>query len=561
MKKFSPEYFAFHLRDLDWHDAANIPGADPQTYRPLNHCWFVDKDFVYFEGRPLKNADPASFRALNEMFALDGNKVYSKYGDAGCVADLASFQVLDEGFFADDYEWPRYGGYARDDTAVFFAELMNMAPRKVKGADPTTFVSLGYFYGKDGRAVYLSGKAIPGAIPEQFDVLNAFYSRDAERAYYVGRPLPDASPQDLEVISRHCARDKKHVYSYDQIIPKAEAHSYQELDGIYIARDRHHVFVSNAVQTHIDIDSFQFIGHDYFADKSGVYWQGKRISGVDLASFRSTGYGEAEDRHGSYRKDGREQPVEQSWDPAAFEQSMKRSLIWSLIRSLGPLLLKGLWSAIKAAFGRGVDTRASAAAPQPADILLLAEVLAMDDQEALQPVRLAVEDPEKFIATYSGQREFCDEPSYSSILDGIEESGDLDAFRVMREVYGKRGLIGYIDWRSETSEIINQVDPMLRRFGIHDFDWSFVDRLETHGDGSELRNNNFLNLLRDRLHESGLTLAHLCTFDDSYSFAVLRIEAFEKINGMQNLEMLSVSDDFGPDEGYMRAQRLLRSAA
>ena len=73
--------------------------------------------------------------------------------------------------------------------------------------------------------------------------------------------------------------------------------------------------------------------------------------------------------------------------------------------------------------------------------------------------------------------------------------------------------------------------------------------------------HSYLTYLRDRLHESGLTLAHLCTFDDSYSFAVLRIDAFEKINGMQDLEMFSVSDDFGPDEGYARAQRLLRNAA
>jgi hypothetical protein len=117
-----------------------------------------------------------------------------------------------------------------------------------------------------------------------------------------------------------------------------------------------------------------------------------------------------------------------------------------------------------------------------------------------------------------------------------------------------------IDWRSETHETINHVDPMLRRHGIRDFDWSFVDALEQKGNGIELRNNNFLCLLRDQLRRLGLTLAHINLLGDSYAFAVLRSDEFAKINGMSDPQAFAVSDDFGADEAYARGKRLLANA-
>jgi hypothetical protein len=149
-------------------------------------------------------------------------------------------------------------------------------------------------------------------------------------------------------------------------------------------------------------------------------------------------------------------------------------------------------------------------------------------------------------------------------------AGDDEAFALatramgdtlaLLQVYEERGLIGAIDWRSEPEETIEQVDPMLRRLGTCGFDWSFVDVLVERGDGTEMRNNNFLSLLRDRLRAQGLALVHIDQFWDSYGFAVLTIEAFAKINGMRT-NVFRICDDFGADESYERGKAILAEAA
>lgn len=127
----------------------------------------------------------------------------------------------------------------------------------------------------------------------------------------------------------------------------------------------------------------------------------------------------------------------------------------------------------------------------------------------------------------------------------------------MHEVYSKRGLLGIIDWRSATDETTSQIDPMLHRLGIRDFDWSFIDVLVEHGDGTELKNNNFLSILRDRLEAHGLTLAPSDQMGDSYGFAVLREKDFAGVDGLKVENEFAVNADYGADESYERGKRIL----
>ena len=192
---------------------------------------------------------------------------------------------------------------------------------------------------------------------------------------------------------------------------------------------------------------------------------------------------------------------------------------------------------------------------------LFAETLAMGDAEALAPVLLAIEDPDAFVQEYSGRGSFADEPDYDNLIEEAQDAEDgLHPFTVLFEVYQTRGLFGFIDWRSIPEETISQVEPMLHRFGIRDFDWSFIDVLDEHGDGTEMQNQNFLSLLRDRLQPLGLTFVSIDLFSDSYGFAVLRTDDYRKIDGYTDPDHFAVGTEFGADEAYERGKQILAEA-
>jgi hypothetical protein len=116
-----------------------------------------------------------------------------------------------------------------------------------------------------------------------------------------------------------------------------------------------------------------------------------------------------------------------------------------------------------------------------------------------------------------------------------------------------QGSLACIDWREETAGIINGADRMLARLGSS-VDWSFIDHLIDMDQGEVLRNRNVLSHLRDQLLQIGLRLAHIDVGDDAYRFAVLAPSDFERLNGMARKNVVTISDDFCPDEFYSPAR-------
>ena len=190
------------------------------------------------------------------------------------------------------------------------------------------------------------------------------------------------------------------------------------------------------------------------------------------------------------------------------------------------------------------------------ELSLLAEVLARGDPESLTIVQLAMQDRRAFIEKYRGTKKPRGGPALAALIDELGD--ELDAYAVLEEVLGSRGLIGMIDWRSEIELSRRPIERMLQRLGVPGFDWSFIDTLRARGDGSELRNNNFLTLVGDRLRPLGFTLAHLDQFGDSYGFAGVSLEDFERICGVAN-RRFAVRADFSPDDAYGNAKRILAS--
>lgn len=511
----------------------------------LNRCWSVDAKHVYVQGRPLKHADVASFTVLNELFAKDRARVYCMSREV-CVHDLASFTPLDNGSYLDSLQEPVYAGYARDTQAVYFAQYPNVAHRSILGADPTTFVSLGRAYGKDVRRVYHGGKLLAGADADRFEVLGAGYARDAGNVWYYGRRVDGAVARDFEFLKDDRARDSAQVYHYGRVVPEADPRTYRWFDDA-VACDAQHVYVRDEIQPNLDAASFEYLGHSYFADKNGVYWLGKPIPGADRHSFRalSSRPARAKDRNTTYHGDEAQN---------CRDTEDEDDLDWSTL-SAPQSSDAGETAAVEY-----VDGNLTAAPEREFDVSLLAKTLAAGDEEALAIVELAMTDARKFLKTFREREQFADEPDYAELLADVRPR-DLDPLQVMVAVYQARRRLGVIDWRSDVEETIWEVEPMLWRLGVRDFDWRFIDVLAERGDGSELKNANFLSLLRDRLRGRGLALVHIYLFNDNYNFAILPPQEFAKINGMHDQEQnWRISDTFDPDAAYERGQRMLREA-
>lgn len=439
-------------------------------------------------------------------------------------------------------------------------------------------------------------------------VLNHAWSIDEAQVYFRGKPLKHADAATFAVINDMFARDSQHIYSAAGPAKlAAHAPSFEALDSGRsaesngsiryqgYARDASKVYFADAAGgmpraiAGADPKSFRSAGHGFAFDARHVYCVGWRVKGVKSAGFELLnshhartadavifGGGRIEDAIPQEFKvldDFRGRDSKQTYAYGRPEEKPAFSIGGYGIRFqrrsggsgvFGTLLLLliligGLfvWLFEKLTWWRHRDEETAAAADPEASakVRRLAESLANGDEQALKPVLLAIDDMPAFVEQYGGRESFADEPQYAELIGNSD--GEPTAYEVLTEVYLKRGLLGLIDWRSATDETMPQVDRMLDRLGVRNFDWGFIDTLEEHGDGSELRNNNFLSILRDRLRTHGLTLAHIDQLGDSYGFAVLRLEDFAAIDGLKVENEFAVLGDFGDDEAYERGKRIL----
>ena len=546
---FSEEYLARHFEDdAPWLRASEVIGADPATYRVLNHAWSVDRNNVYLRGRPLRHVDRASFTVLNELYARDSARVFCTEGKIEPLIDPASFEALDEGWY-EQWSQVHYIGYARDAKRVYFGER----PRVVANADAASFEVLPHLYGRDRNHVFREGTLLANADPATFQLVADTYAKDRERVFFLDRTIEGADPETFRLLDEFLAIDARQVYDRGRAVIGADPLTFEPIAGTSLAADRQHVFVSGALQPKVDRSSFEHLGHDYYADRHGVYCGVERIEGADRGSFVVQGYGQARDRRHSYLQAERQNRAADA-PPSSFKFRLQ-TLAYRL--ALPWAIVKSLLSPKREAPAAESETR-STELPRDADMRVLASVLANGDRQAAEPVMLAIENMSEFKRRYASESAYADEPDFREMLEQRDDPDDLHPFDVLETAYRFYDLFGAIDWRSDTDETIAQVEAMLRKLGVEAFDWSFIDTLWRHGDGSELRNNNFLTLLQDRLAGHELTLVHVNLLSDSYGFAIVPDAEYSKIAGFAVEDRFRISRDFGPDEAYDRGKAILQ---
>jgi hypothetical protein len=557
------EYFERHFREPpSWTDPARIRGADAASFRILNHAWAVDASHVYLEGRRVAGVDRASFRVLNELFARDANRVFCAGGQEDAIADHASFETLDSGEL--EVAFRDYRGYSRDAQQVYFANDRH-GPRVIAGADPASFVVAGQGFAHDAEAVYHLGKAIRGARPAGLEVLSHGYARTAAHVYYERKLLADAEPATFRVLGFGSGRDDSRLYEFERLIAGADPDTYRRIEGTNLARDAHSLFVSGVAQPGVDMATFEHLGYDYHADRERVYWRGKPIPHADRLTFRVVNKFTGRDRKREFFEDG-SRTVYDAWREKQREHPQR-----SLLATLGwiaTLLATLIWSLVSWPFRK---LFAKPSAPDLAvaaergdlrfdrELKVFAKTLAGDHTAALTPVLLAIEDLPAFLAKYVDAEPEAGAPDYEELIDWVGDRAGLRAIHVLDAVFAHYGLLGSANHEWSEDTVRAELDPMLRRAGVANFDWSFVDKLDEAGLLHELGDEDLECLLQKQIAPHGLTLVRVSLYcGESQRIALLRDADYARIDGLGDGDDFSISREFLTSPQFERAELALK---
>lgn len=181
--------------------------------------------------------------------------------------------------------------------------------------------------------VYAAGRVLRGADASTFEILNYLYARDAARVYYSFGTIKEADPSSFQVLDSGAtfsgagrfllsfesyARDQNHVYHYAYTIGKpsvvrlADPHTFQSINGRF-GRDEKSAFKDHRRVNHARVKSWTLLQGLYSCDDDFCFYDNRRISGADRASFiclPSRGGTWAKDKY-QYYDVGREQTADQ----------------------------------------------------------------------------------------------------------------------------------------------------------------------------------------------------------------------------------------------------------
>lgn len=226
---------------------------------------------ITLDGKEIANKD---FIVLSDVFGKDLVAVYYK-GKSIQDADLASFEALDA-HYAKDKNKAYYCDEYREGQNYYLTKKQTIL--EIASAIPSSFVSLGDGYAKDGGHAYFLGTGFVAKDISSFKPLDSNFSTDDLQAYLNGKPIKGSDGKSFELLDEFYSKDKGHVY-------------YLEATG----PEKHRVTILPCDATH-----FTILDHPYSKDNSAVFYAGKAIAGADPASFHVLGNGYSKDRVAVY---------------------------------------------------------------------------------------------------------------------------------------------------------------------------------------------------------------------------------------------------------------------
>ena len=186
-------------------------------------------------------------------------------------------------------------------------------------ADTITFTDLENHYGKDKSKAFWEDSLMTGVDVPSFKSVKLNYAVDKNHAYYKVDVIPGADPASFEVNNENLSEDDKdyywqqnpfHVNDKDRFklfyIYGAEATWGRDSKyGYYIEYNGN--IIKFPISNHKDFEPLKYkdkdgdkLESDYATDGVNVYFKGKVVKGIDMATFKVTDNDWAVDKRTRY---------------------------------------------------------------------------------------------------------------------------------------------------------------------------------------------------------------------------------------------------------------------
>jgi|JI10StandDraft_1071094.scaffolds.fasta_scaffold25972_7 hypothetical protein len=255
--------------------------ADSKSFEALGNGFAKDNKNAFYDGQIFSVKDIKSFKTfqeeINSPIALDKFKVYFK-NIIVPNADPNSIQLTN------------HSDYIKDKNSVWYiidtySEKYKIRIKKLKNANPESFLVLENGYSKDKKNVYYEGILLEGSIASEFKFIeggNAYYAKDKQFAYYQSKRIENANPNHFIILN--------------------------EENGNY-AKDEERVFFKGKEIVNANPETFIILEENYSKDNVNVYFQNKMIEDANPKTFqllKPSHMGKCDNLNGElYAKDNR----------------------------------------------------------------------------------------------------------------------------------------------------------------------------------------------------------------------------------------------------------------
>lgn len=182
-------------------------------------------------------------------------------------------------------------GYKVEDDNVYYIswnEGQGRVKTLIQGADAPSFQVLKHKkYAKDKSYGYYEGVRIEGIEPLSFRSIHEFYAVDDHSAYYCGQVIDQADGRSFEVVDPSWARDKSDYYYATHPVGVCDRQTFT-VRGEWFnwwASDSKCLYYQGKKVPLRDRASAVVYRCGFSKDKFGVYFEDRRLTGADPATF------------------------------------------------------------------------------------------------------------------------------------------------------------------------------------------------------------------------------------------------------------------------------------
>mgnify|MGYP000858972834 CR=1 FL=1 len=203
--------------------------------------------------------------------------------------DANSFEVLDANFCKDQDRVFYFRNY-RDGRDYFLTKKHSIENLQVM--DVGSFTSLGYGYAKESKQAWFENTSFTVSDIHSLMVIDRDFIKDNHSVYVDRKLINGIEGKSFELIDHDYAKDNHHYYYLSRSeenekkisIIACDYQSYIILDYPF-SKDAQYVYFEGKKINGVNGKDFVVLGHQYGKDHHAVYFQSKQVMGADPATF------------------------------------------------------------------------------------------------------------------------------------------------------------------------------------------------------------------------------------------------------------------------------------